>query len=300
MSFCKSLIDCDARFIVGDCIAELPSLPQADLIYLDPPYNTGQVWKNKRGEFDDRWRGKPTTVQDLSPSVAVFVDLIDDSAMRAYCASMANALRLCHANLKPSGSIYIHLRPDVSHLIRMIMDLTFGAANFHNTIVWCYTFPTNSKTEFLRKHDDILFYSKSPDFNFYPERTRIPHKNPVHKVGAGMMYNERVSKAALAQKVRDLNESGKLCEDWWADVQPAGKSPGTKEWVGYPTQKPIALLARIIKASSNEGDLIIDPFCGRGTTAVAATKLDRRFIGIDKSATAVDLCKNRLGMFDDD
>ena len=299
MSFCKTFIPQDARFIVGDCVAELPALPQADLIYLDPPYNTGQVWKNKRGEFDDRWAGKPITVRDLSPSVATLIDLIDNKAMRAYCASMANAIRLCHANLKDTGSIYIHLRPDVSHLIRMILDLTFGAPRFRNCIVWCYAFPTNSKTEFLRKHDDILFYTKTADFNFYPERTRIPHKAKT-KIGTGMMYNVNRSEADLRKKERELMESGKLLEDWWAHISPAGKNPSTKEWLGYPTQKPIELLATIIKASSNEGDLIIDPFCGSGTTGVAATKLDRRFIGIDKSATAIELCKKRLGMFDDE
>lgn len=170
-----------------------------------------------------------------------------------------------------------------------MMDEIFGKENFRNEIAWCYAGPSNTKRWFPRKHDVILFYVKSDNALFNGDAVRIAHKSGIHNDGTMFGKTEGDSKAQLRQREKE----GKPVEDWWSDIG-AGAHIPSKERTGYPTQKPLKLLERIIKASSDEGDMILDPFCGCATTCVAAEKLDRQWIGIDISEKAAELVKERI------
>lgn len=170
-----------------------------------------------------------------------------------------------HRVLKNTGSIYLHCDPTASHYLKIIMDNIFGVENFQNEIVWCYRSGGATKKRFSRKHDVLLFYAKDVNkcrYNCIKERVYYekPFFNPEQDE-QGRYYADV------------------LPVDWWTDVQPVLNL--SKERTEYPTQKPLALLERIIKASSNRGDVVLDPFCGSGTTIVSAQKLGRQWIGID-------------------
>ena len=205
------------------------------------------------------------------------------SDMMAYLVMMAPRLVEMRRVLKDTGSIYLHCDPTASHYLKMLMDSVFGVDNFRNEIDWCYTSGGVSKRWFARKHDVILFYSKSGAYKFNPQYRPYSEKTLQRGLTAvkGKYFDQ------------GLRSDGALMQDWWADIQPL-LSPTSKERLGYPTQKPIALLERIIAASSDEGDVILDPFCGCGTAVDAAQQMKRRWIGIDIAYIAVDLIRNRL------
>jgi len=181
--------------------------------------------------------------------------------------------------LKNTGSIYLHCDPTASHYLKMIMDSIFGHENFRNEIVWCYTTPANVKRYFPRKTDTILFYVKSEksNYTFNHDDVRVPYKRGSKLDGKGWNTGITYSK-------EEINK-GKLVTNWWGDITPVQRL--LKEMMGYRTQKPVALLKRIIKASSNKGDLVMDSFCGCATTLEAAHKLKRRWIGIDIAIHAI-------------
>ncbi|MBC6428556.1 MAG: HNH endonuclease [Cellvibrionales bacterium] len=194
--------------------------------------------------------------------------------------------------LKPSGSVYLHCDPTMSHYLKLVMDAIWGRQNFRNEIIWCYSTSGRSKTFFAKKHDVILLYSLSNE--------------------AWKNYTIPVSQKYLDSHYRQFDENGKrcrirvdagkkriyypeegmTCNDWWMDIPYVNSQ--SKERVGYPTQKPLSLLQRIIKASSNEGDMLLDPFCGCATAPVAAEQLGRQWVGIDISPKALDLVRTRL------
>ena len=190
--------------------------------------------------------------------------------------------------LKDTGSIYLHCDPTASHYLKLVMDSLFGNQNLRNEIVWCYTGPGSPKMrQFNRKHDILLWYSKGDKWVFNREDIRVPHKK-LNTNRKGAMIKE-----ALTPEERDAYlKRGKVPETWWAGFSPVGRIHS--ERTGYPTQKPLALLDRIIKASSNEGDVVLDPFCGCATACVAAERLHRHWIGIDISPSAEDITKLRL------
>jgi site-specific DNA-methyltransferase (adenine-specific) len=160
----------------------------------------------------------------------------------------------------------------------------FGGGNFRNEIIWCYTGPGSKSRQFNRKHDTILWYSKGDTWTFNPDAVRIPHKKPIGCGGTSAKWGGD----ALAERYA----SGKVPETWWTDMSPVGRLKN--ERLGYPTQKPLALLERIILASSNEGDVVLDPYMGSGTTIEAAAKHGRQWIGIDVTHHAVATTANRL------
>ena len=179
------------------------------------------------------------------------------------------------------------------------MDDIFGVENFRNEIVWCYTGPSRQIKDFPDKHDTILRYSKTGNYKFNANDIRVPYKKSNIATGRTSAVGRAEDKYLL-----QLDKKGKLPEDWWADIATIGYKHS--EIVGFPTQKPEALLRRIIKASSNEGDLVLDPFCGCGTTVIVASKLNRQFIGIDidtsergkgELPTAFSVIKNRSHEF---
>ena len=184
--------------------------------------------------------------------------------------------------LKDTGSVYLHCDPTMSHYLKLLMDCTFGEHNFRNEIVWCYKGASEAKNNFPSKHDIIFFYSRSDETIFNFDAIRVPYKD------------NNKDPAKWKDGEHEKHPLGTKCLDWFDDIPSFMTASQSKERTGYPTQKPLALLERIIKASSNEGDVVLDPFCGCATTCVAAERLNRQWVGIDVSEKAFDLVKVRL------
>ena len=202
---------------------------------------------------------------------------------------MAIRLNAMKRVLKKTGSIYLHCDPTASHYLKMIMDAVFGNENFKNEISWCYKrMSTKGQTHFSRCHDIVFWYGNgTPKFNV--DAVRLPYAESSKK-RAGYAKTS-LGGGAPESGVCELNEDGRFPEDWW---EIPFIRPNSKERLGYPTQKPLALLERIIKASSDRNDVVLDPFCGCGTTVHAAESLKRQWIGIDISQFSAGLIRNRL------
>ena len=262
-----------------------------DLIYLDPPFNTKKNYKAPIGSpaegasFKDiwtdedvkhEWHGEVAETNEELYQIIQAAEVVYDKSMKLYLMAMTVRLFEMHRLLKDTGSIYLHCDPTASHYLKLVMDSLFGRQNFCNEIVWCYQVGARSKKQFGRKHDVILFYSRSKNYVFDSDAVRIERQKTHMKVetdSEGRTW--QVKKDAKSGKVyRYPTDLGVLCPDWWVDIQQLNRSE--KERTGYPTQKPLALLQRIIKASSNEGDSVLDRFCGCATACVAAEQLQRQ------------------------
>ncbi|MBC6425348.1 MAG: GIY-YIG nuclease family protein [Ekhidna sp.] len=277
-----------------------------DLIYLDPPFNkkktfTAPIGSSAEGaSFCDIFREKDIKeewlmdIKEDQPSIHSFLSAVKDiegkqSYNFCYLAYMAIRLMECHRVLKNTGSLYLHCDPTMSHYLKLVLDCVFGEKNFRNEIVWCYYGPGSpNMRQFNRKHDIVFFYSKGYKWTFNKDFIRLEYKPSTIARGN---YDSKSS--STGSGFRDI-EKGKIPETWWTGMRTGGQM-SKKERTGYPTQKPLALLERIIKASSLEGGIVLDPFCGCATTCVAAEKLGRQWIGIDVSIKAYDLVKDRLG-----
>lgn len=279
-----------------------------DLIYLDPPFNSNRNYNVlfKEGQvdssaqihaFEDTWEWTPQTIELFnelkeknSPQIIMLInslyELLGPTPMMAYIVNMTARLIPLRRVLKMTGSLYLHCDPTASHYLKIILDAIFGKENFRNEIVWCYATPSGSAKMFPRKHDTILFYTKSD--NYFFEIPRIPHKSGLHNTGQVFQkdYGDR------SDEIKNMENLGKKVEDWWIDIYPVDRV--RSEMLGYPTQKPEALLERIIKASSKEGDWVLDPFCGCGTTVAVAEKQKRNWIGIDISMQSIKVIEQRL------
>ena len=268
-----------------------------DLIYLDPPFNKKKVFSAPLGssaegaEFSDIFREEDIkdewvkSIEFENPALHSYLMGVKTfSNIYNYCYLVYMAIRLieCQRILKSSGSIYLHCDPTMSHYLKIVMDCIFSENNFRNEIIWCYTGPSSSKRWFPRKHDVIFWFSAGNAWTFHEDKMRIPYV----KLETGRT-------SGIFKKAATLDSRGKLPEDWWSHFSPAGRLQS--ERTGYPTQKPLALLERIISASSNKGDVVLDPFCGCATTCVAAERLDRQWIGVDVSIKAFEIVKKRLG-----
>ena len=290
--FCRDNIDI-LQGINSECI---------DLIYLDPPFNknkkfTAPIGTSAEGaEFSDIFREEDVkeewleTIKEDEPELYQFLDGIKGVGKPynfAYLAYMSIRLLECQRVLKKTGSIYLHCDPTMSHYLKIIMDCVFGEKNFRNEIVWCYSRPSAPKQKQLsRVHDIVFWYSLNTKWVFNPNSIRQPYAVSSR---AREGYSAKASKVAEGTVV--LDSEGKFPESWIYIPVLKGNS---KEATGYPTQKPLKLLERIIKASSNEGDVVLDPFCGCATTCVAAERLNRQWVGIDISIKAYELVKKRL------
>jgi site-specific DNA-methyltransferase (adenine-specific) len=190
--------------------------------------------------------------------------------------------------LKPTGSFYYHCDPTASHYIKMMLDMIFGMDNFRNEIVWCYTGPSAAKRYFPEKHDVIFLYTKSDNYTFNPDLVRIPYKGGAPAAqGPNRKWVDNEE-----ERIKKAMDTGKIVEDYWTDITLAIRS--SKENLGYPTQKPEKLLERIILASSNPKDLVVDFYLGGGTTIAVAEKLDRNWIGIDINPRALEISEKRI------
>ena len=256
----------------GDCKDIIPEeIPpeSIDLIYIDPPFFSGvnyeKIWKN--GAEDKAYQKYWT------------------EGINGFIRYMEGRLSLCKDVLKPTGSIYLHCDWHANALLRLLMDRIFGEKNFRNEIIWCYSGGGIPKKGYPRKHDTIFFYTKGVDFTF--NHIYVPYTEGTLKRGLTKVKGKYYEKG--------LRPEGTPIRDYWIDIQKI-LSPTAKENQGYPTQKPEKLLERIIKISSNEGDTVLDPMMGGGTTLAVAKKLKRTFIGMDVSPIACEKALTRLNM----
>jgi len=293
-------------FYHGDCLTVLSHDVESqsiDLIYLDPPFFTGKVqrgvvkanaWTPEAMEvsYDDSrafW-----SKQGYSVSAPGWLKelgrLRPDFAKYLYY--MRLRLQQCHRVLKQTGSIYLHCDEKASHYLKMIMDEIFGWENFRNELVWCYK-GGNATNKFRKKHDIILFYTKSSKYTFNSDAIRIPYSEKIQAVAHTDPDGRRYYKTGQNESGKVyLHPDGQLPYDWWDDIPSSTASHGN-EMLGYPTQKPLTLLERVINASSRPNDVLLDPFCGCGTAVVAAQKLGRKWIGIDASNQAISATQSR-------
>lgn len=264
------------RIIFADNLEVLRAMPaeSVSLIYIDPPFNTGKVQLRKqlktvRDMQGDRIGFKGQTYRTTILGEKSYMDKFDD-----FLGFLEPRLREAHRILTPDGSIYFHIDYREVHYCKILLDQIFGRENFLNEIIWAYDYGARSKKRWPAKHDTILWYAKNPDnyiFN-YNELDRIPYMAP------GLVGPE---KAALGKTPTDT---------WWHTIV----SPNGKEKTGYPTQKPLGIIRRIVKASSRPGDIIMDFFAGSGTLGETALELDRRFILVDNNPEAIKVMRGRF------
>ena len=264
----------------GDCLEVLKSMESdsVDLIYLDPPFFTDRKHTLKnRGRttefsFDDIWGS------DREYAEFLYVRMIE---MRQV--------------LRDTGSIFVHCDKSGEHIVRALLDKVFGEDKFQSEIIWYYKRWSNSKKGLLPAHQNIYFYSRSKEFKFNTILTSYSVSTNVDQILQNRTRDEH------NKSIYMKDENGKTVTSGEKKGVPLGDvwdipylNPKAKERVGYPTQKPILLLERIIELASDEGDIVLDPFCGSGTTCVAAKMMNRSYIGIDISQAAVELSEQRL------
>jgi len=240
-----------------------------DLIYIDPPFYSGVDYN----EFSDIW-----------------------GSLEDYLNFIRVRINEMYRVLKNSGSFYCHCDANAGFDLKLLCDKIFGRHNFRREIIWNVGSVSGFKSQvkgWVRQHDTILFYSKSNDFTF--NKLYIPYKQDyIKKMFRYKDENGRIYRKRRGGKQYLDEKPGNLLGDVWNDIYSYQTRTRSKEYLGYPTQKPIKLLERIILASSNEGDIVADFFCGTGTTLAAAKKLKRKWIGIDNNPKAIELCKRRL------
>ena len=288
----------------GDCLDILRGMNSetVDLIYLDPPFNSNANYAAPVGSqaagaaFKDTWTLSDVDAEWINliearhPSVhRVILAAMTDSD-KSYLVYMAARLLEMPRLLAPTGSIYLHCDPTMSHYLKLLMDAVFGQRNFRNEIVWSYRRWPSKQPNFQRMHDVILRYARGGatwNQQYEPLADSTLRQWGENKQDA--VFDE--SGKRLRSSTTDDPSAGAPMRDVW-DISII--APRARERVGYPTQKPLALLSRIIEASSNAGDLVLDPFCGCATTLVAADRLDRQWVGIDLSEKAAELVVQRV------
>ncbi len=266
------------RIVLADNLAVLGSIPDdsIDLVYIDPPFNTGkrqtlrQMRTVRDPEGGDRTGFGGRRYRTIRLGSQSYADVYDD-----YLDFLEPRLVEIRRVLRPSGSLYLHLDPREVHYAKVLCDIVFGRECFLNEVVWAYDYGARARRRWPAKHDDILVYVKDPDRYWFDDEAveRIPYMAP------GLVGPEKAAR-------------GKLPTDtWWQTIVP----PGGAERTGYPTQKPVAVLRRVVSASSPPGGLVADFFAGSGTTGAAALELGRRFLLVDSNPEAVAVMTRRLG-----
>ncbi len=255
---------------------------KVDLVYIDPPFASGADYAKKI-----YLRNGNKTEFENSNVIGEEVMYGDIWQKEDYLNWLYERLLAIKEVMSETASIYVHLDYHIGHYAKILLDEIFGEENFVNEIVWAYTGPTNQKNNFPRKHDMIFLYSKNDNYIFNADDVRVSFKKST-KSGGKSALTGRKEDAVL----EELDKRGKVPEDWWADIADLGKVHN--EAVGYSTQKPIKLLERIIKASSDKGMIVADFFGGSGVTAKVANDLDRKFITGDVGINAIQTMRDRL------
>ncbi len=264
------------RVIQGDNLTVLKSIPDesVQLIYVDPPFNTGRVQsrgnsKTTRTETGNRIGFKGQRYEIVKETILSYDDEFKD-----YWGFLEPRLEQAWRLLSETGTLYLHLDYREAHYAKVLLDALFGRECFLNEIIWAYDYGGKAKSRWPSKHDTILVYVKNPDKYYFSNENvdREPYMAP------GLVTPEKVAKGKLPTDV------------WWHTIV----SPTGKEKTGYPTQKPLGILRRVIQASSKEDDLVLDFFAGSGTTGAAAAELGRNFILIDQNPESIAVIKERL------
>jgi site-specific DNA-methyltransferase (adenine-specific) len=260
----------------GDNLGVLKSIPDSSiqLIYIDPPFNTGRSQQRsktttKRSESGNRIGFKGQRYETVKDIVLSYDDRFSN-----YWDFLEPRLEQAFRVLKPTGTFYLHLDYREAHYAKVLLDALFGPECFLNEIIWSYDYGGKSKSRWPAKHDTILVYVKDPENYYFDSEAvdREPYMAP------GLVTPEKVAKGKLPTDV------------WWHTIV----SPTGKEKTGYPTQKPVGILRRIIQASSKQGDTVLDFFAGSGTTGFVANELGRKFILIDQNPESIEVIKGRL------
>jgi site-specific DNA-methyltransferase (adenine-specific) len=260
----------------GDNLAVLKSIPDSSvqLIYIDPPFNTGREQQRskvttKRNDQGNRVGFKGQRYETVKSTILSY-----DDQFANYWEFLEPRLEEAFRILNQTGTLYLHLDYREAHYAKVLLDALFGPDCFLNEIIWAYDYGGKSKSRWPSKHDTILVYVKDPSKYYFDSNSvdREPYMAP------GLVTPEKVEKGKLPTDV------------WWHTIV----SPTGKEKTGYPTQKPIGILRRIIQASSKPGDTVLDFFAGSGTTGFVANELDRRFILIDQNSESIEVIKDRL------
>ena len=301
----------------GDCLALLKdpkkfSDGSVDVIYMDPPFFSKKdyedIWikdKRTRIKFDDKdWekmRG------DIDPNVMAEYKAIEDrwrggkNGIHVYIAYMRERLDQCWRVLNDTGSLYLHCDWHASHYLKIMLDEVFGYENFRNEIIWHFNTIGGNARKYEKSHETILWYTKTREYYFDKDPVRRPYSESILKAArrdadGRLVYSRgmgRDGKKLNRKKESRINPLGKSPPDVWTEI--SAYNPPASEKTGHPTQKPEAILDKIIKSSSRKGDVILDPFCGCGTTLMSSQRLGRRWIGIDISRAACDVMATRLG-----
>ena len=260
----------------GDNLAILKSIPDSSvqLIYIDPPFNTGREQQRskvttKRSEQGNRIGFKGQRYETVKSAILSY----DDQFVN-YWEFLEPRLEEAFRIMNQTGTLYLHLDYREAHYAKVLLDALFGPDCFLNEIIWAYDYGGKSKSRWPSKHDTILVYVKDPGGYFFDSESvdREPYMAP------GLVTPEKVEKGKLPTDV------------WWHTIV----SPTGKEKTGYPTQKPIGILRRIIQASSKEGDVVLDFFAGSGTTGFVANQLGRKFILVDQNPESIEIIRSRL------
>ena len=289
----------------GDCLSACAWLREqnivVDLVYIDPPFASGanyakQIYlrsgapKNGRTTHEtDEENGNGNGIDGGVPvgEEAMYADIWQKEDYLNWIYERLLAIREI---MSETGSIYVHLDWHIVYYVKVLMDEVFGEDNFVNDIAWCYTGPRKTGGAFPRKHDNILFYTKSNQHVF--NQPYVPHKSGVHTPEGIFGSKGQNNGEGNGLSKEQLEEQGKKLEDWWADIWSTDRY--RKEIVDYTTQKPEKLLERIIKASSDKGMVVADFFCGSGTTAKVAHDLDRQVVACDIGVNAIQTTRDRL------
>jgi site-specific DNA-methyltransferase (adenine-specific) len=263
---------------LGDNMDLLPRMPAAafQLIYLDPPFNTGREQRRLRLATEADERGGRTGFGGRSYRTTVLGSTAYEDTFDDYLGFLRPRLEEAHRLLRQDGTLYLHLDPRESHYAKVLLDGIFGRECFLNELVWAYDYGARTKRRWPAKHDTILVYVKDTEAYFFDSEAvdREPYMAP------GLQTPERAARGKLPTDV------------WWHTIV----SPTGREKTGYPTQKPLGVLRRIVQASSCEGDWCLDAFAGSGTLGAAALELGRRPVLCDSSPEAVAVMHDRLGL----
>ena len=264
--------------IHGDNLAAMSALPDESmqLVYLDPPFNTGRAQRRTTTRSVRDPEGSHLGFTGTSYTRTIEALSSYDDTFTDYWAFLAPRLIESHRVLRDDGTLYLHLDWREAHYAKVALDALFGRECFLNELIWAYDYGAKSRRRWPTKHDTILVYVKNPATYFFDSNTvdREPYMAP------GLVTPEKAARGKLPTDV------------WWHTIVPTS---GTEK-TGYPTQKPLGVLRRIVQASSREGDWVLDPFAGSGTTAAAARSLGRRSVSIDESPDAVAVIERRLGL----
>ena len=296
----------------GDCLDILRGMNSAsvDLVYLDPPFNSKANYAAPIGSkaagaaFKDTWALSDVDVEWINlieakhPALYRVLLAATTSSDKSYLAYMAARLLQMRHVLKPTGSLYLHCDPHMGHYLKLVLDAIFGRRNFRNEIVWYYRGAGIPRKDFARRHDTLLRYAEVGRCYFNPDPARQPYAEATVARFSNYIGNVRGDRDYGQQS---LNPKGKHPDDVFTDIQPI--APSAKARTGYPTEKPISLLARIIDTSCPPKGVVLDPFCGCATACIAAEQLHRDWVGIDISPKAAELVRQRmhdeLGLFYD-